>query len=143
MANAAPQLHPIPDYNLEPRDTIANAIQLNSVPNSLKPQSWELYVERIAPNLARQTGESVQEVRNQLMTLFQPLPHKIMDTEAMLRAMDWDDETEDPYSTRPAVSRSGVVSKKGTPANADSEQLFTDEHGIPVYVDRENLQEID
>lgn len=134
MANVAPQIPPIPDYDLEPRDTIPDNIQLNSGPNSLKPQSWELYVQRIAPDLARQTGESVEEARRQLMTLFQPLPAQIMDTDAMLRAMDWDDETNDPYSARPPVSQSGVVSKR--------EQLLTNENGIPIYIDKEEMQNL-
>ena len=124
MANVAPQLHPIPDYDQEPRDTI-------------KPQPWELYVESIAPNLARQTGESVEEARRQLRDVFQPLPHKIMDADAMLRAMDWDDETNDPYSTRPPVTESGVVSKNGA---SPKEQLFANDNDIPIYVDEEEMQ---
>lgn len=140
MANVAPQIPPILNYDLEIRDTFPDSIQLNSATDSLKPQSWELYVERIAPGLARQTGESVEEARHQLMTLFQPLPDQIMDTDAMLRAMDWDDETDEVYSTRPPVTQSGVVSKHDTLPSPDRDQLIANENGIPIYVDSDVMK---
>jgi|GEM_PF-6614679 len=131
MTNAAPQLNQIPDYDLEIYDI--------SDPISQKPQSWELYVERIAPDLARQTGESIQEIRRQLLAAFRPVPTTEINTAELLRAMDWDDETYDnSYSARPAVDRSGVISKNNTTPGPGSEQLIANENGIPIYLDNDN-----